>query len=151
MFARVGNSSPGQLLSSLAVVVVLLLGVVACGAPPATGLPSSGATTGDGSARMLADRLVAANVPCANIGPRTPSSFVADAVFCSAGDDDVIIRTFRSTEDRDRFMQASGDILNLASAADDAPPQLVGPTWLVTTDTESTAQAIRAVLGGELR
>jgi hypothetical protein len=95
--------------------------------------------------------LDAAGLPCTDVSSRAPGTNVADEVRCSAGQDDVIIRTFLTQEQRDLYMEAAGTFLGQLSFDVEAPPRLIGPTWIVTTDTRVTAERIRAILGGELR
>ena len=136
-------------------VAVLAITLGACGGPERVqsavpGVATSRSPTGEG-ARAIADALNVAGVSCENFSSRAPTSNVADAGACSIGDDDVIIRTFLTPEDRDRYIEASGLVVDQLSFDLDAPPQLMGPTWIVTTDTRATAQKIRQVIGGELR
>ena len=74
---------------------------------------------------------------------------MAEEARCSIGSDDVIIRTFASPEDRDRYLEASGNLVGQLSFDVDAPPRLLGPIWIITTDTRETAEKIRQILGGE--
>ena len=133
----------------------LLLALVSCG--PGSGAASSGTSAtadnpagGSGSATALAESLRAAGL-CADASSRQARSNVAEEVRCSAGQDDVIIRAFITPEQRDQYLQASGTMEGQLSFDIDAPPRLVGPTWIVTTDTRATADKIRTIIGGELR
>jgi hypothetical protein len=112
---------------------------------------SIGQSSADVSASTLLDSLAAAGLSCANVSSRKGATNVADEARCSIGDDDVIVRTFATMEDRDRFFEAAGEMVGQLSLDVDAIPRVVGPTWIVTTDSRETAEKIRQVLGGELR
>ena len=140
-----------QVLGRTLVAATIVVAFAGCAAPGAPAVAPSAASTGDGSAAALVATLAAAGLQCADLEPRDPATYVADTVACSLGADDVIIRTFSSTENRDRYVAIAKEFTDQMSLDLDAPPQLIGPTWIVTTDTEATASRIRAVLGGELR
>lgn len=70
---------------------------------------------------------------------------------CTIDGKEVVIRTFVDSGDRDRFISASGGIVEQMSLEIDAPPRVVGPTWIITTDDEATASQVQRVLGGEIR
>ena len=131
-------------------IAVLLLALTACGTAPRP-VSSSAPPTGSASAAAIADSLSAGGLPCTDLSSRRGVTNVADEARCNVGDDDVIIRTFLTPEDRDRYMEAAGIFVDQLSFDVDAPPQLIGPTWIVTTDTRATAEKIRAILGGSLR
>ncbi len=136
-------------------VAVLAMTLGTCGGRDAVpsavpGVATSPSLAGEG-ARAIADALNVAGVRCENFSSRAAVSNVADAGACSIGDDDVIVRTFLTPEDRDRYIEASGQVVDQVSFDLDAPPQLVGSTWVVTTDTRATAQKIQQIIGGELR
>ena len=107
--------------------------------------------TSDGSASGLADELARRGLPCADFSTREGGTHILDEGTCSIDGYDVVIRTFGSATDRDSFMEASGIFMEQASFEIDAVPKVVGPTWIVTTDTVETAQKIRQALGGEVR
>jgi hypothetical protein len=95
--------------------------------------------------------LSAAGVTCEPVTPRSISTFVADAASCKIDGKDVIIRTFADSDDRDRYMTTSGEFVEQMSIEIDAPPSVVGPTWIITTDDDATASQVQRVLGGEIR
>lgn len=131
----------------LAVVVIAVVACTGSPAPPGEASPPAAAT----SATALAELLAADGLPCAGVATRQAVTHVAEEATCSIGLDDVIITTFRNADDRDRYLEASGNFTEQLSFDIDTPPRLVGPTWIVTTDTRATAEKIRAILGGELR
>jgi len=116
-----------------------------------TASPSAEPSLGEVSASAIIDALGAAGLPCTNVSTRDEATNVADEVKCSIGADDVIIRTFATSEERDRYVQGVGNMVGQLSFDVEAVPQLVGPAWIVTTDTRATAEKIRQILGGELR
>ncbi len=105
---------------------------------------------GSAPATTIAQSLTAAGL-CTGASTRQARTPVAEEVRCSAGQDDVIIRAFIDTQQRDGYIEASGSMQSQLSFEIDAPPRLVGPTWIVTTDTRATAEKIRTIIGGELR
>ena len=133
----------------LALTALILLG--ACSTSVSSPSAGAAAQIGRELASAIAAALSAGGLPCTNTSSRAGATYVADHAVCEIGADDVVIRTFSSTEDRDHFIDAAGSILGQMSFAVDAPPRVVGPTWIVTTDTQATADRIRAILGGELR
>lgn len=129
---------------------LFLLVLVSC-APTADPTAGGADSAANGSAAAVAESLAAGGLPCNDMSSRPGQVNVATEVRCTIGADDVIIRAFASREDRDRFMEASGTFEEQLSFDLDAPPRIVGPTWIVTTDTKATAEKIGAILGGELR
>ena len=125
----------------------MLLG---CGGTVASS-PAAARATGDGSAAGVVAALSDAGVTCGDVNQRTVATYVADAVSCEIDGKDVVIRTFANTGDRDRFIEASGGIVEQMSLEIDAPPIVVGPAWIITTDDEATASRVHDVLGGEIR
>src|SRR5688572_1903011 len=83
--------------------VAALLDAACAGTPAASAAPS--AARGDGSASAVAESLAAGGVECTDVSPRSIATYVADAIACTVGSDDVVIRTFGSLDDRDRFLQ----------------------------------------------
>ena len=135
----------------LVAVVLTVLVTAACAGAPAGSASASSRAAGDGSATAIVQSLGADGLECTNASPRTIATYVADAVACSVGDEDVVVRTFGSTDDRDRFVQTSTEFTEQLSVDIEALPRLLGPTWLVTTDSTELAQRIQSILGGELR
>jgi len=134
--------------SSCALLPLLLL-LVGCSSPAS---PSPVArASGDGSGQEVIAALSAAGITCGSVTARTVATYVADAVSCSIDGKDVVIRTFADTSDRDRFISEAGGLVEQLSVEIDAPPRLVGPTWIITTDDEATASRLQSVLGGEIR
>ena len=153
MNSEMGRSF-GSRARNLASATLFLAVFVACNA--GTGTLSSGGPVPDegttsASATTIADALAAAGLPCKDLSTRPGVTHVASEATCSIGVDDVIIRAFKTTEDRDLYMETSANFVEQLSFDIEAPPRLVGPTWIVTTDTRATAEKIRAILGGELR
>jgi hypothetical protein len=130
----------------------MVLLVAACSGPPAgSAAPGTPSTAGDGTASAVAKTITAGGAACGDVTPRSVATYVADAVSCTSEGERIIIRTFRSTDDRDRFLEASGGLVKQLSVAIDDVPQLVGPTWVITADTKATAERIRGILGGQIR
>lgn len=144
-----------KMASRAAMIVALVVCLAACGGSGTTapsGEASSGAqpSLGSASASAIIDTLGAAGLSCANVAAREGATHVADEARCSIGNDDVVIRTFATPEDRDSYLEASGNVVGQLSFDVEAVPQLIGPSWIISTDTRETAEQIRAILGGEL-
>ena len=130
-------------------VVALLGSACSVSSPPSPSVVPNPA--GDGSASALADELARRGLPCADFATREGGTHILDEGTCSIDGYDVVIRTFGSAADRDRFMEASGIFMEQMSFEIDGVPRIVGPTWIVVTDTAETAEKIRQALGGEIR
>lgn len=153
MNSELGRSAGSRARNLLPAALFLAI-LAACNAGTGSG-SSGGQAPGEGmtsaSATTIAEALAAAGLPCVDLSTRAGVTHVASEAKCSIGGDDVIIRAFKTTEDRDLYMETSANFVEQLSFDIEAPPRLVGPTWIVTTDTRTTADKIRAILGGELR
>jgi hypothetical protein len=138
-----------RLFSSFASCALLSLFLLGCG--PAASPSLVARASGDGSGEEVVAALSAAGVTCGPVAARTVATYVADAVSCSIDGNQVLIRTFADSSDRDRFISASGGLVEQMSLEIDAPLRVVGPTWIITTDDEPTASQVQSVLGGEIR
>ena len=149
-YRRVSPPGLTRLFGSFAIWAVLSLLLLGCGGNVASSSAAARAT-GDGSAAGVVTALSDAGVTCGDVNQRTVATYVADAVSCEIDGKDVVIRTFANTGDRDRFIEASGGLVEQMSLEIDAPPIVVGPAWIITTDDEATASRVHDVLGGEIR
>ena len=139
-------------LTSILAVAGVATVALGCSAATVSSPASSTPITGtSGGAEAVVRSLAAAGLDCTGLERRTPSTHVAEQAKCRAGDDDVLIRLFATTAERDAFLKASGDVVGQMSFDVDSPPRVIGSTWIVTTDTAATAQKIQAALGGELK
>lgn len=146
---RVSPLGLARLFGSFASCAVLSLLLLGCG--PAASPSVVARASGDGSGGQVVAALSAAGVSCEPVTARSVATYVADAVSCTIDGKEVVIRTFVDSGDRDRFISASGGIVEQMSLEIDAPPRVVGPTWIITTDDEATASQVQRVLGGEIR
>lgn len=138
-----------RLFGSFAVCALLSLLLLGCS--PAAGPSPIARASGDGSGQELVAALSAAGITCGPVTARTVATYVADAVSCAIDGKDVVIRTFADTSDRDRFITEAGGLVEQMSVQIDAPPRVVGPTWIITTDDQTTASRVQSVLGGDIR
>jgi len=103
-----------------------------------------------GTGSEIVAALASHGVPCANPRDRRPSTNVKQQLGCQVDGQDVLIWLFDDAPARDRYMQAVTAIVSQLNVNIDAPARVVGPTWIVVTDTPELATRIQAAIGGEL-
>jgi hypothetical protein len=98
------------------------------------------------------DDIVAAltegGVRCSELHMRSTSTAGQESAECQVRGNDVVIRIFATSEARNRYLAAVESLIQGADVS--GPPAVVGPTWLVITDTKATAKKLMEALGGEL-
>jgi hypothetical protein len=141
-----------QSITCVAVAAVTALLIAACSAGSPDGARTNAATPESAAAISgIIRALSEAGIDCTGLEPRTAATHVKEQGKCKVGGEDVLIRAFDTSADRDLFLQSSDKVVDQLSFNIDSPPRLIGPTWIVTTDTAATARLIQAALGGELK
>ncbi len=92
--------------------------------------------------------MTAGGITCSSLEEQEPDGVEKEQARCIVGEDDVIIRTFTTLADRNRHLESSRAFLDEADIGVAPLPSVVGPTWLVTTDSKATADKLRKVIGG---
>jgi len=131
---------------------ISLFFVLIAGCASASSPGGSGTTTAYGNGSEIVAALASHGVECVGPRDRQPSTNVKQQLGCQVDGQDVIIRVFDDAAARDRYVQAGAAIVSQLDVAlgSDAPARVVGPTWIVTTDTPELATRIQAAIGGEL-
>lgn len=97
------------------------------------------------------DDIVAAltqgGVRCSGLHMRSTSAAGQERAECQVRGNDVVIRVFATNEARNRYLATVEGLIRGADVS--GPPAVVGPTWLVITDTKATARKLKEALGGE--
>jgi hypothetical protein len=89
--------------------------------------------------------LAAGGVRCSNL--RTTPTAGQERGECQVHRDDVVIRVFDTNEARNRYLATVKSLIGRANVG--GPPGVVGPRWLVVSDTKATANTVKDALGGE--
>lgn len=92
--------------------------------------------------------LAEGGVPCSELHMRSTSDAGQESAECQVRGNDVVIRIFATNEARNRYLAAVESLIQGADVS--GPPAVLGPTWLVTTDTKAIARKLKEALGGEL-
>jgi hypothetical protein len=92
--------------------------------------------------------LAEGGVRCSELHMRSSSAEDQESAECQVRGNDVVIRIFATNEARNRYLATVESLIQGADVS--GPPAVLGPTWLVTTDTKPTARTLREALGGEL-
>jgi hypothetical protein len=105
----------------------------------------------DGPEYDSTDDIVAAlaegGVRCSELHLRSTSTAVEESAECQVQGDDVVIRVFATNEARNRYLATVESLVQGADVS--GPPTVVGPIWLVITDTKATARKVEEALGGQ--
>ncbi|MBA3777842.1 MAG: hypothetical protein H0X16_00790 [Chloroflexi bacterium] len=100
------------------------------------------------SATSLVQALADRGVTCEGLESRPAGSGELDAGRCKIGADDVVIRVFQDPGARNRYLASIGALLGEAGV--ESVPRVAGPNWLVSADTDATAQLVQDSIAGEL-
>jgi len=131
------------------VLVAIAAAVVACspGSSPAT---STSAAALFESGSELLSALASGGVQCSNPRDRSPATNVKEQLGCEIDGQDVIVRVFDDAAARDRYVQAGAALMSQLDVEVDAPATVIGPNWIVTTDTPELAKRVQGAIGGEV-
>jgi len=135
------------LLVAIGVLSALIAGCSATSSPA-----GSSTATAYGTGPDIVAALAGHGVQCVNPRERQPSTNVKQQLGCQVDGQDVLIWVFNDGAARDRYVQAGAAMASQLGVdlAADAPARVVGPTWIVVTDTPELAARIQGAIGGEI-